>query len=86
MHDERFGTSGGEAQGGTSGEQATAGFRGMPGWCGPNMAEMMQSRACGSFIKKHRLAATAVFSLVILMFVISQVGGILGIIAFARTL
>jgi len=50
------------------------------------MAEMVQSCPCGSFLKRHRLVAFAVFSLIVLMFLISQVGGILGIIAFIRTL
>ena len=54
--------------------------------CGPQTAEMMQGCSCGSFLKAHRLAALAIFSLVALAFLISQVGGILGIIAFCRTL
>jgi len=37
-------------------------------------------------VKKHWLAAFAVFFLIFLMLVISQLGGILGIIAFFRTL
>jgi len=50
------------------------------------MGEMVQGCPCGSFLKEHRLAAFAVFSLIVLMFLISQVGGIFGIIGFFRTL
>jgi len=50
------------------------------------MTQMMQICPCGSFVKKHWLAAFAVFFLIFLMLVISQLGGILGIIAFFRTL
>ncbi len=41
---------------------------------------------CASFFKKHPLAAVDIFSVMLLMFLISQVGGILGIIAVIRTL
>ena len=54
--------------------------------CGPMMKEMMQSCPCGAMMKRHWLAAFVIFSLVVLAFLISQVGGILGIIAFIRTL
>ncbi|MHC4295325.1 MAG: hypothetical protein ACYSTL_07045, partial [Planctomycetota bacterium] len=54
--------------------------------CGPMMAEMMQQCPCGSFLKNHWLAAFTIFAMMLLMFLISQVGGILGIIAFFRTL
>ena len=54
--------------------------------CGPEMAEMMNQCPCGSFLKRHWLAAFAMFSLVGLAFLISQVGGGMGIIAFFRTL
>jgi hypothetical protein len=50
------------------------------------MAEMMQQCPCGSFLKNHWLAAFTIFAMMLLMFLISQVGGILGIIAFFRTL
>ncbi len=58
----------------------------MPGGCGPEMAEMMRQCQCGQFLKKHWLAALTVFMLIVLAFFISQIGGILGIIAFFRTL
>ena len=58
----------------------------MPGCGGPDMAKMMKECLCGTMFKKHRLGLFLVFSLVILAFLISQVGGILGIIAFIRTL
>ena len=53
---------------------------------GPEMAEMAQSCACASFCKEHKCVALGFFSVMLLMFLISQVGGILGIIAFIRTL
>ncbi len=85
MNNERLKTSQSET-GGTSGEQGRVGGFEMPGCCGPETAETVQSCPCGSFLKGHRLAAFAVFSLIALMFLISQVGGILGIIAFFRTM
>ena len=86
MNDERPRTSQDEAEGGTSGEQGRVGAPDMSGCCGPEMAEMTEVCSCGSFLKKHRLIASAAIFLIFLMFVISQVGGILGIIAFFRTL
>ena len=58
----------------------------MKAGCGPEMAEMAQSCACASFCKEHKLVALGFCSAMLLMFLISQVGGILGIIAFIRTL
>ena len=40
---------------------------------------------CGSAMKKHKGAFIGIFALMFLALLISQVGGILGIIAFART-
>lgn len=40
----------------------------------------------GSMLKRHRLAVCAVVSVLALAFLVSQVGGILGVIAFFRTL
>lgn len=54
--------------------------------CGPMTADMTAQCPCGSFFKEHRLAAIGIFSLMILVFLVSQVGGILGIIGFVRTL
>ena len=59
---------------------------GTVGCCGPETAQMMESCPCGSFLKRHWLAAFAGFSLILLMFLVSQVGGALGIVAFVRTL
>ena len=52
--------------------------------CGAEATEAAEC-PCGSFCKNHTLAAVVIFSLMLLMFLISQVGGILGIIAFLRT-
>ena len=78
MNQERIGTDRNETKGGQPGEQGQTGC--------PETAAMMQACPCGSFLKEHRLGVLAVFSLVILAFLISQIGGILGIIAFVRTL
>ena len=53
--------------------------------CGPDMSKMMQECLCASAMKSHRKTAIVVMSVVFLAFLISQVGGILGIIAFFRT-
>ena len=53
--------------------------------CGPDMAKMMQECPCASAMKGHWKTALVAFSLVFLAFLISQIGGILGIIAFFRT-
>ena len=54
--------------------------------CGTETMEAVTECTCASFFKKHTLAAVGIFSIMLLMFLISQVGGILGIIAFIRTL
>ena len=54
--------------------------------CGPEMTDMMAQCPCCSFIKKHWLLGFGIFLLMLLMLIISQVGGVLGIIAFFRTL
>ncbi|HDY65022.1 MAG TPA: hypothetical protein ENH84_02160 [Phycisphaerae bacterium] len=54
--------------------------------CGEEATEAVTECPCASFFKKHTLAAVGIFSVMLLMFLISQVGGILGIIAFIRTL
>ena len=73
-------------QGTTTPDSEKAGGAEKAGCCGPEMAEMMKECPCGTMFKKHRLGVFLVFSLVFLAFLISQVGGILGIIAFIRTL
>ena len=51
------------------------------------MGEMAAGQCpCATMMKRHPLAALAIFTLIGLMFLISQVGGVLGIIAFFRTL
>ena len=56
------------------------------GCCGPEMSGMAPECPCGSMVKGHKLAAFGVLSLFLAMLLVSQVGGILGIIAFVRTL
>lgn len=74
------------------GQYADPGEQGRPGGpepafcCGPELAEKMQECPCGSFLKEHGVACFGAVLLVVLAFLISQVGGILGIIAFFRTL
>lgn len=48
-------------------------------------AEAAQACPCGSALKEHRLAVFGGLSLLALAFLVSQVGGILGIIGFFRT-
>jgi len=50
------------------------------------MSRMVPECPCGSMIKGHKLAAFGIFSLFPAMLLVSQVGGILGIVAFVRTL
>jgi len=54
--------------------------------CGDETGKMMNGCPWESLLKKHRLIGLLVLAAVALMFLISQVGGILGIIAFFRTL
>ena len=55
------------------------------GCCGPAMAETTRGCPCESMWKNHRLAGVAILGVVLLALLISQAGGILGIIAFFRT-
>ena len=57
----------------------------MTSCCGPDTAKMMQECPCASAMKGHWKTALVAVSLVFLAFLISQVGGILGMIAFFRT-
>ncbi|MHC4405493.1 MAG: hypothetical protein ACYTG0_38085 [Planctomycetota bacterium] len=57
----------------------------MSACCGPDMTEMMQECPCASAMKGHWKTDLVAFSLVFLAFLISQVGGILGMIALFRT-
>lgn len=54
--------------------------------CSDEMGKMMNECPCCSFVKKHGGLGLLIVAVVILMFLISQVGGILGIIAYFRTL
>lgn len=54
--------------------------------CDPEVTAAKIECPCASFFKKHPLMGLGIFSIMLLMFLISQVGGILGIIAFIRTL
>ena len=56
------------------------------GCCEAMMAESADGCPCKPFIRKHWGVVLGIFSLMILAFLISQVGGILGLIAFVRTL
>ncbi len=53
--------------------------------CGPEMAKMVQECPCASAMKSHPKTALLGMSIVFLALLISQVGGILGIVAFFRT-
>ena len=68
----------GMAAGGDSGAERAAG--------GPASEEAAQDCLCATIFREHRAAAIAAIGLVTLAILISQVGGILGIIAFFRTL
>ena len=57
-----------------------------PSCCSPEVIGEKTPCPCGSFFKKHPLRIAFFFSVMLLMFLISQVGGILGITAFIRTL
>ena len=60
-----------------------------PNWdsyCGSRMSEMMKFCPCGSAFKRHPLASFTVIVGIILTLVICQVGGILGVFAFFRTI
>jgi len=66
-----------DAAGGTAAEMAAC--------CGPEMAKMTEGCPCASAMKGRWKTALFAFGLVFLAFLISQVGGILGMIAFFRT-
>jgi len=53
---------------------------------GGDMGQMMQACPCAAWLERHRLAAYAALTVVGLGFVALQVGWILGVIAFFRTL
>jgi len=57
----------------------------MAACCGPDMAKMMQACPCASAVKGRWKTALFAFSLLFLVFMVCQVGGILGMIAFFRT-
>ena len=61
------------------------GAEGLAGCCGPAIGKTTEGCPCGSFMKGHRFAAVAVLAVMALALLISQAGGVLGIIAFFRT-
>lgn len=54
--------------------------------CESTTAETTDKCPCCEFLKKHWLVGAAMFLVMLAMLIISQVGGILGIIAFIRTM
>ncbi len=54
--------------------------------CVPDTSKMVQECPCVSTMKRHCKTAIVAMGVLFLAFLISQVGGILGIIAFFRTL
>lgn len=58
----------------------------LPGCCGSTVADATDGWPCASVLKGHRRLCYAIFAVVGLALLISQLGGILGIIAFFRTL
>ena len=56
----------------------------MAACCGPDMAKMMQSCPCASVMKGRWKTALVLLSLLFLTFIVCQVGGILGMVAFLR--
>ena len=79
---ERRETASGER--GRQAEQAGRFATEMAACCGPDMAKMMQGCPCASIIKGRWKTALVLFSLLFLTFIVCQVGGILGMIAFFR--
>lgn len=57
----------------------------MASCCGTMVGDGEKGCPCSAVMKRHRLAFFTVLSIVFLAFLVSQVGGILGIIAFTRT-
>ena len=75
-------------------KRSGAEFAGMPccseglGWSGPSGSEkqMMRACPCAGWLGRHRLAAYTALAVVGLGFLTLQVGWILGVVAFFRTL
>ncbi len=75
--------------GGSAGERETAARpdeANVFGCCGPGMAKMMKNCSFGTAMKRYRWIFFGIFAAIVAAFLVSQVGGILGIIAFVRTL
>ncbi|MHC4447122.1 MAG: hypothetical protein ACYSXF_04975 [Planctomycetota bacterium] len=85
MYDENVNSPPADSESEESGGGRAAGA-GLAACCGPAMAEMTKGCPCEGAFKSHRVAVFAILAAVTLAFLISQVGGILGVIAFARTL
>lgn len=75
-NDEHTGDRSGAA-GSTGGQRA--------GCCGPGVTQMAQGCPCGAVFKNHRATVFGICAVVLLALLISQVGGVLGILAFVRT-
>ena len=59
------------------------------GWaacCGPAMFDATEGCPCAGAFKSHRLVCTVILVVLALAFLVSQVGGVAGIVAFFRTL
>lgn len=69
---------------GRTGAEKRNGFD-MAACCGTVAADMMRECPCGTAFKRHPLAAMAILGVMLLVLIISQIGGILGILAFLRT-
>jgi hypothetical protein len=64
----------------------TCGDTGGPGCCDTGAPESAAACPCKGVFKSHRLAAALICAAVALAVLISQAGGVLGIVAFVRTL
>ncbi|NQT88270.1 hypothetical protein HQ560_15995 [bacterium] len=56
------------------------------GCCGPAAADTAEGCPCAAAFQSHRVVCTIVLAAAALAFLVSQVGGVMGIIAFFRTL
>jgi hypothetical protein len=59
------------------------------GWaacCGPERFGTAEGCPCAGAFKSHRVACVVVLTVAALAFLVSQLGGVLGIVAFFRTL
>ena len=88
MSEEEVKPNDAEEERGTSDETPRSGgpdSSAQAGCCNAGMKQMMEKCPCGSIFKRRRGAIYAVLAVMLSALIISQVGGILGIIAFFRT-